>query len=67
MLDMRLLDTTTVFKVWEKHADICEDECKQAHMVLYFQFRTHMEHRERYFKVGLLIGPFCFKDLQILQ
>lgn len=64
---MRLLDTTTVFKIWEEHTDICEDEGKQAHMVLYFQFRIHMEHRGRHFKLGLLIGPVCFKDLQILQ
>lgn len=64
---MRLLDTTTAFKIWEKHTDICEDEGLLAHMVLYFQFRTHMEHRERYFKLGHLIGPVCFKHLQILQ
>lgn len=27
------------------HKD-CEDEGRQAHMVLYFHFRTHMEHTD---------------------
>lgn len=57
----------TGFKIGEKHADVCKDGGNQAHVVLYFQFRYHMEHRERYFKLGLLIGPICFKDLSILQ
>lgn len=70
----------TVFKIWKKTHKAkkspnnpykklhkhCEDEGKQAHTVLYFQFRTHMEHC-MYFKLGVLIGPVCFKGLQILQ
>lgn len=49
----------TVFKIWKKiHKEkktknpykklpkYCEDEGKQAYTVLYFQFRTHMEHED---------------------